>query len=87
MDRIDELYRICELLDDDIELAAIAMKELAGAKEKPYKLRKWIEDLNTGRISEYIDNIREMQEEQVRLWRVSKLHRQTTIFDFIMGDE
>ncbi len=85
-DQVDDFYDLCELFEDDMELVLIAIKELAGAKEKPSILKMWIEALNTKRLSVYVDRIMLMELHKIKLWKISKLHRQLTFYDFIGED-
>lgn len=84
-DKIDDFYNMCEIFDDDMDMVILAIKELSGAKEKPSILRMWVESLNVKRLSGYIDHIMSIELHRIKTWKISRLHRQTTIHDFIGG--
>lgn len=83
MDLIDDYYAMCEILDDDTELIVRAIKELAKAKEKPSMIIVWCENLNVNKLSKYVNIILSMPISNIKVWKISKLNRQTTMFDFM----
>lgn len=74
---------MCDLFNDDLDLVVLAFKELGQAQERPSLLMQHVESLKMAKISIYVDKIMQMKRSTIIKWKVSKLKRQTNMFDYL----
>jgi len=82
MDKIDELYIICEMLNDDIDLVVLILREIGCNKHRPSAIKQCIESLNTNRISDSIDKVLSCSSNELIKWKIGHIHGQATMYDY-----
>ncbi len=85
VDDVNTYLDFAEILEDDYEIMAFALKELANLKVRPSKIIESFENYTHGK---YLDNIKEvlnLKSETVRTWKAMfKSNRgDATLLDFM----